>query len=38
VRIALQLIEAAGGCQLWGEHYDFSERDIFAMRGEGPRR
>jgi TolB-like protein len=32
VRIALQLIEAAGGSQLWGEHYDFSERDIFAMQ------
>jgi len=32
VRIALQLIEAVGGSQLWGEHYDFAEREIFAMQ------
>jgi TolB-like protein len=32
VRVALQLIEGAGGSQLWGEHYDFAERDVFAMQ------
>jgi TolB-like protein len=32
VRIALQLIEAGGGSQLWGEHYDFAEGDSFAIQ------
>jgi TolB-like protein/Flp pilus assembly protein TadD len=32
VRIALQLIEAAGASELWGEHYDFAAADIFAMQ------
>lgn len=32
VRIALQLTEAAGGSELWGEHYDFAEEDTFAMQ------
>ena len=32
VRLAMQLIEAAGGNQLWGEHYDFAERDILSMQ------
>jgi TolB-like protein len=32
LRIALQLTEAAGGSELWGEHYNFAQADIFAMQ------
>jgi TolB-like protein len=29
VRIALSLVDAASGTQLWGEHYDFAQQDSF---------
>lgn len=32
VRIALQLMDADSGSQLWGEHYDFAEADGFRIQ------
>jgi TolB-like protein len=32
VRISLQLTEAAGASQLWGEHYDFPARELMSVQ------
>lgn len=32
VRVTLQLVEASGASQLWGETYDFAEGELFAVQ------
>ncbi|HVJ28478.1 MAG TPA: protein kinase, partial [Vicinamibacterales bacterium] len=34
LRISVQLISAADGCQMWSERYDREMRDIFALQDE----
>jgi TolB-like protein/DNA-binding winged helix-turn-helix (wHTH) protein len=34
IRITVQLIDAASGHQLWGDHFDRLQRDIFAVQDE----